>query len=296
MPESTQSKINLDCGEVFVSAENSVNLDYSASDESVMSTNLLGRLPLPDGGASLVYCSHFLEHIPRDLVAGFLKECFKVLSPGSVIQLVLPDLQELCRAHLSYRYLGEHEKANFIVIQIVDQCVRRQSGGELGRLYRKVRASHELDAGLVEFIRERNAENLLEGHLSQVPLSGGGGDQICRCATTARPYGADLDTCRFSFVTQGFQNLECQFCWCRRASPLVVGLPTVGRRARTSRVRCGPAQIGVGKWFRRVPVPAAGYRHRRPTAQRCRINVYRGKQAQLKLRLHVVLHIGGRHD
>ena len=153
-------KINLACGNVFVSGDGWENLDYSARGAAVQQADLLGRLPLSDHCAALVYSSHFLEHVPRDMVIGFLEECYRVLEPNGVIRLVLPDLEELCKAYLHYRKLGEHKKADFVVIQIIDQCVRRAPGGELGRIYRELRSSCSSDSQFLEFIRNRNGDLL----------------------------------------------------------------------------------------------------------------------------------------
>jgi len=74
---------------------------------------------------------------------------------------VVPDLENMVREYLSMREAGEHEKADFVVLEIIDQCVRRDSGGELARLYRHVtsHADHST-APMIEYIRERTGENL----------------------------------------------------------------------------------------------------------------------------------------
>ena len=153
------TKVNLACGDVFVTGDGWVNLDYLASTEAVRSVDLLGRLPFPDDHAELVYSSHFIEHIPRDKVLGFLAECRRILAPGGVLRLVLPDLENLCRAYLSHRERGEHEQADFVVLEMIDQCVRRESGGELARYYRMLQSSPEEHAALIEFVRERTGMN-----------------------------------------------------------------------------------------------------------------------------------------
>jgi SAM-dependent methyltransferase len=160
MAGSTKSKVNLACGSAFVAGDGWTNLDYAAANEHVLRANLLGRLPLPDDGAALVYCSHFLEHIPRSQVVGFLAECFRVLAPGGTLRLVLPDLENLCRAYLEHRERGEHDKADFVVLEMVDQCVRRTSGGELGRFYGQLRSDPATYAEMMAFVRERTGEDL----------------------------------------------------------------------------------------------------------------------------------------
>ena len=45
---------------------------------------------------------------------------------------MLPDLEELCREYLRQRDAGAREKADFVVLEMLDQCVRTRTGGELG--------------------------------------------------------------------------------------------------------------------------------------------------------------------
>ena len=50
-------------------------------------------LPLTDGIASHVYCSHVLEHLALDDFRIALKESFRILDKGGVFRFVLPDLE-----------------------------------------------------------------------------------------------------------------------------------------------------------------------------------------------------------
>ncbi len=156
-----QTKINLACGNIYVTGNGWINIDYNSTSSNVRRADLLARLPLPDNSAALVYSSHFLEHIPRSQVPDFLSECLRVLIPGGVIRLVLPDLENICRAYLEHRDNGDHEKADFVVLEMIDQCVRRESGGELGRYYQRVKDSADSEAEMIAFIRERTGEYLL---------------------------------------------------------------------------------------------------------------------------------------
>lgn len=153
--------VNLACGCVFVIDTAWLNLDYASSSPAVHRANLLGRLPLEDATADLVYSSHFLEHIPRDQVTSFLRECWRILKPGGVLRLVVPDLENLCRTYLHHRDQGEHDKADFVAIELLDQCVRRQSGGELGRYYRSLKADPDGNASSIAFVRDRTGEDLM---------------------------------------------------------------------------------------------------------------------------------------
>ena len=117
--------VNLACGSVYLTDTAWLNLDYASSSPAVQRANLLGRLPLADATADLVYSSHFLDHIPREHVAPFLQECYRIRKPGGVLRLVVPDLENLCRTYLHHRDQGEHDKADFVVLELLDQCVRQ---------------------------------------------------------------------------------------------------------------------------------------------------------------------------
>lgn len=51
------------------------------------------RLPLPVNSVSVVYSSHMLEHLDRVEAEKFLEEAHRVLEPGGIIRLALPDLR-----------------------------------------------------------------------------------------------------------------------------------------------------------------------------------------------------------
>ena len=105
--------------------------------------------------------------MPRSRVPGLLAECFRVLRPGGVIRLVLPDLEEMCREYLARRDAGDHEKAEFVVVEMIDQCVRLTCGGELGALYRTYNADPIRHEAMIDYLYRRNGENLRAGATGQ---------------------------------------------------------------------------------------------------------------------------------
>ena len=58
------------------------------------------RLPFEDNSMDEIYSSHVLEHIYGDESEDLLKECFRVLSPGGVIRIMVPDLQGFVQNYL----------------------------------------------------------------------------------------------------------------------------------------------------------------------------------------------------
>lgn len=163
--------VNLGCGPVFVESPSWLNLDFSPTSSAVRQANLLSRLPLADATATLVYSSHFLEHVPRAVVPALLAECLRVMQPGGVLRLVVPDLENMAREYLANREAGAHDKADFVVLEMIDQCVRLESGGELGLLYRRVNAQPGTSAvPMIDYIRSRTGEDLRAS-----AVAGGGG-------------------------------------------------------------------------------------------------------------------------
>ena len=49
------------------------------------------KLPMPDASVSLIYASHVLEHFGRNEYKAVLKEWFRVLGPGGILRLSVPD-------------------------------------------------------------------------------------------------------------------------------------------------------------------------------------------------------------
>lgn len=116
-------KLNIGCGDVqpqgWVNIDNSNRAFLSARlpwidkalvacgllkpscyDSKVNTANLLKRWPFPDGSCEAVYAGDFYEHFTFEQ-AGFLtREAFRVLAPGGVLRLRVPDGEEMWRNYL----------------------------------------------------------------------------------------------------------------------------------------------------------------------------------------------------
>lgn len=147
-----QYKVNIACGKVFVESEDWINLDYTPSSPSVKRANLLKKIPLDEKSVDVVYSSHFFEHIPRPQVLSFLTECCRILNRDGTIRLVLPDFKKTVQSYLSMRESSQHEKADFLLTLIVDQCVRSSPGGELLSLYSKYKSQSERYSEVIDLI------------------------------------------------------------------------------------------------------------------------------------------------
>lgn len=136
--------LNLGCGS-FVH-DDWINVDFKSSLRNVISCNLLNGVPFPDNEFDVVYHSHVLEHFPKQNALTFLKECFRVLKPGGVMRVVVPDLESIVREYLKWMtnsLNNNHEaEANYewIMLEMYDQVVRDVTGGEMA-IYLKEQAA-----------------------------------------------------------------------------------------------------------------------------------------------------------
>ncbi|WP_026072953.1 class I SAM-dependent methyltransferase [Nodosilinea nodulosa] len=140
--------LNLGCGRRY--CPEWVNIDFSAHSEKVISYDLSVGIPFDDNSFDVVYHSHLLEHFSKDKAHMLVQECFRVLRPKGIFRVVVPDLESI--AHL---YLTALEKANFgdcewaenynwMLLELLDQLVRIQSGGEM-QTYLKQKALQNSD-------------------------------------------------------------------------------------------------------------------------------------------------------
>jgi SAM-dependent methyltransferase len=125
--------LNLGCGRRFDHAW--TNIDFVSTDPQVIAHDLKQGIPFPDASFEVVYHSHVLEHFPRSAAAGFLRECNRVLRPGGILRVAVPDLEQIVRHYLalvdegridSPRWAADHE---WILLEMYDQTVRDRPGG-----------------------------------------------------------------------------------------------------------------------------------------------------------------------
>ncbi|MGB3309223.1 MAG: methyltransferase domain-containing protein [Nodosilinea sp.] len=125
--------LNLGCGRRYCSEW--VNIDFVAHSENVISCDLSVGIPSADNSFDLVYSSHLLEHFSKEKAHIFIKECFRVLQPRGVLRIAVPDLESITRLYLTALEkadLGDLEWAenyNWMLLELLDQMVRNQSGG-----------------------------------------------------------------------------------------------------------------------------------------------------------------------
>jgi predicted SAM-dependent methyltransferase len=71
----------------------------------LLAHDLSKGIPFDSGSVDAVYHSHVLEHLDRSIARSFLEETRRVLKPGGLCRIVVPDFEFLCRAYV--RHLDE---------------------------------------------------------------------------------------------------------------------------------------------------------------------------------------------
>ena len=90
--------VRLNLGSGLAPIPGFVNVDALEESPGVdVGADISERLPFEDGAAELVYASHLLEHFPTDQVPKLLAEWRRVLRPGGVLLIAVPDLEVIAR-------------------------------------------------------------------------------------------------------------------------------------------------------------------------------------------------------
>lgn len=140
--------VNIGCGSVW--HPDWINLDSRPVTSEVRTWDADNGLPFEDGSVDGCYASHLLEHLSREDARRLLLECLRVLRSGGVLRLAVPDLEAIAAEYLrvlSRAQAGDPvagKQYEWITLELLDQLVRVESGGEMGR-YLRSRASQNAD-------------------------------------------------------------------------------------------------------------------------------------------------------
>ncbi len=130
------SYLNVGCGSKY--NKNWYNIDLQSHSPDVIENNLLKGLPFKDNMFEVVYHSQVIEHIAKENVDFFIKECFRVLKPGGILRIVTPDLEDIAREYIKLLEMNTHEKSDvnranyeWVLLELLDQTFRNKSGGNM---------------------------------------------------------------------------------------------------------------------------------------------------------------------
>jgi hypothetical protein len=76
-------------------------------DPHVYLHDLRRPLPWTDASVEAIYSSHTLEHLSREEGRAFLAECYRVLTEGGLIRLVVPDVRVIVDDYLDGRLAAD---------------------------------------------------------------------------------------------------------------------------------------------------------------------------------------------
>lgn len=127
--------VNLGCGATF--HPEWINIDMYPSDPVVIKYDFSRDIPLETDSCNVVYHSHVLEHIRYLTAKEFMSECYRVLKPGGIIRIAVPDLEKICLIYLDKLQLAikgdeaAKQQYQWMMLELYDQVVRESSGGEM---------------------------------------------------------------------------------------------------------------------------------------------------------------------
>src|SRR6266513_2402566 len=85
---TTHLRLHIGCGRTHLPGW--VNLDLAGLGADVP-WDLRNRLPLSDQSSEAVFHEHLLEHLPLSGALSLLRECWRVLMPGGIVRVGVPD-------------------------------------------------------------------------------------------------------------------------------------------------------------------------------------------------------------
>lgn len=132
----SSNRLNIGCGRHYHA--DWVNLDLQSDDPAVVCHDVTQGIPFSDDQFDVVYHSHILEHLDPEQGRELISECYRVLKPGGVLRIVVPNLEEIAKLYLSMHdraWQGDEVASvnyHWMKIELLDQMVRSQSGGLMG--------------------------------------------------------------------------------------------------------------------------------------------------------------------
>lgn len=104
-----------------------VNIDGLSRDPADLRLDLRTALPLPSHCARFILCEHFLEHLeyPGEALL-FLQECRRLLEPGGILRLSVPDAEKYLVAYYEKdRAFFERERPGCSPMEAVNNMFRQ---------------------------------------------------------------------------------------------------------------------------------------------------------------------------
>jgi len=125
--------LNLGCGYNY--HPDWVNVDFISTGDEVIPHDLTTGVPFSSENFDVVYHSHVLEHFTAQQGNFFIRECFRVLKPGGILRIAVPDLEGITRNYLKQleealsKAPGADSRYEWMKLELLDQTTRNTPGG-----------------------------------------------------------------------------------------------------------------------------------------------------------------------
>jgi SAM-dependent methyltransferase len=166
--------LNLGCGGRRHPAWTNVDLVPAGPD--VIAADLRRPLPFAAGSFRAVYAAHVLEHLEPVEARRLAAEIHRLLEPGGIVRIVVPDLEGIARAYLASLERAavaaepEHRwEHRWMTVELLDQLVRTTPGGLMRRWWScdpvparrliEERLGHEAAAGIAAAAAARRTDD-----------------------------------------------------------------------------------------------------------------------------------------
>lgn len=87
-------KIHFGCGHRII--EGWVNIDAYQFKGVDYCMDLRTALPFSNNSAKFIFSEHVLEHLEYDVIPLIFKDFYRILKPGGIIRIIVPDLEQYC--------------------------------------------------------------------------------------------------------------------------------------------------------------------------------------------------------
>ena len=101
LPKTIDNSVNLHLGCGYVNHPSFINIDALPAPHIHYLRSIDNLSPFQDNTIDLVYASHCLEHFPYREVPKVLSEWYRVLKPGGILRISVPDFDKITEIYLS---------------------------------------------------------------------------------------------------------------------------------------------------------------------------------------------------
>ena len=111
---------------------------HLSEQPSLINHPLNHPLPLPDQWFDGIYSFHVIEHLNPGANERFMRDIHRLLKPGGIYRVSTPDLEFLATEYLqrlhdqmAFASVENYARYRWAVCNLIDQCAREVSGGEM---------------------------------------------------------------------------------------------------------------------------------------------------------------------